>query len=73
MGVAIKEQPQLLNVEKTDFFLPKLLVKKKKITIFIRNSTILLTFVHSKETINRNLQVFYTTTIYYSFININAT
>ena len=73
MGVAIKVRFQLINVEKTDFFLPKLLVKKKKTTIFIRNSTILLTFVHSKETINRNLQVFYTTTIYYSFININAT
>ena len=56
MGVAIKVRFQLINVEKTDFFLPKLLVKKKKITIFIRNSTILLTFAHSKETINRNLQ-----------------
>lgn len=47
MGVAIKVRFQLINVEKTDFFLPKLLVKKKKTTIFIRNSTILLTFVHS--------------------------
>lgn len=73
MGVAIKEQPQLLNVEKTDFFLPKLLVKKKKTTIFIRNSTILLTFVHSKETINRNLQYSTRQLFIYSFININTT